>query len=154
MIAANHDGRAQFAVADHFIEGQAQLVAHAEADPADARGQALECNAFARHVQPVVQMLIVRDEFLDLGIGLVDVFRIATERDPAERADTFAKQWPHIGRHEAGEIERIGATDIERHLPDIVAVIHGRDANGVEGQHRLHVHAHRLLGGITHAIGI
>src|SRR3546814_5399175 len=71
MIAADDDGRFQFAVADHFVEGQAELVALAQADPADARGQALELDALARHVEPVVQVLVVGDQFLDLGVGLV-----------------------------------------------------------------------------------
>src|SRR3546814_8693869 len=81
------DGRFQFAAAHHFVEREAELVALAEADPADARGQALELDAFAGHVEPVVQVLVVGDQFLDLGVGLVDVLGVAAERDPAERAD-------------------------------------------------------------------
>ncbi|EEF93719.1 hypothetical protein CATMIT_01647, partial [Catenibacterium mitsuokai DSM 15897] len=87
MIAADHHRRLELAVAHHLVERQAELVAQAQADPADARRQALEADALLGHVQPAVQMRIVGDDLLDLGVGLVDVFRIAAERDPAERAD-------------------------------------------------------------------
>jgi hypothetical protein len=59
VVAADHDRRLQFALRDHLVEGQAQPVAVAQADPADARGQALEVDAFARHVEPAVQVRVV-----------------------------------------------------------------------------------------------
>src|SRR3546814_18334818 len=74
---------------------------------ADARGQALELDAFAGHVEPVVQVLVVGDQFLDLGVGLVDVLGVAAERDPAERADAAAEQRAHVGRDEAGKVEGV-----------------------------------------------
>ena len=60
MVAADDDRRLQLAVRDHLVEGEAEPVAVAEADPADARRQALEGDALARHVEPVVQMRVVR----------------------------------------------------------------------------------------------
>ena len=150
MITSDHHRRLQLAIADHFVESEPEFVAQAEAHPADPRRQALEADPVARHVQPAMQVRIVRDEFLDLGIGPVDVFRVAGQRDPAERADASAEQRAHVGRHESREIEGIRATDIESHLADVVAVVDGRDALPAEGQHRLDVHAHRLLGGIAH----
>ena len=81
-------------------------MALAEADPADAGGQALEGDALARHVEPVVQMRIVGDQFLDALVGLVDVFRIAGQGRPAERADAAAEQRADIGGHEAREMRR------------------------------------------------
>jgi hypothetical protein len=49
----------------------------AETNPADARWQALERDPLARHVEPVVQMRVARRQFLHLGVGLVNVFRVA-----------------------------------------------------------------------------
>ena len=52
VVAANDDGALQFAFAHQFIECQAELCALAIAQPADARGQALEVNLFAaRRIQ-------------------------------------------------------------------------------------------------------
>src|SRR3546814_1854019 len=87
VVGSDDDQSFPFAAADQCVEGQAELVALAQADPADARGQALELDALARHVEPVMQVLVVGDQFLDLGVGLVDVFGVAGQRDPAERAD-------------------------------------------------------------------
>src|SRR3546814_1851349 len=84
VVAADDDRSFQFAAADHFVEGQAELVALAQADPADARGQALELDALARHVEPVMQVLVVGDQFLDLGVGLVDVFGVRSEEHTSE----------------------------------------------------------------------
>src|SRR5689334_20601058 len=99
MIAADDDGRFHFAVFYHFIESETQPVALAEADPADAGGQALESDAFTRHVEPVVQVLVVWYEFLDALVGLVNVFRIAGKCGPAEGADAAAEQRADIGGH-------------------------------------------------------
>ena len=44
---------------------------------------------------------------LILRVGLVDVLRVAGERDPAERALALAEQRPDVGRHEAGEVEGV-----------------------------------------------
>ena len=59
MITADDDGSFHPAVGDHAIEQQAGLVAFAESEPADARGQALEGHAFAGHLQPAVQAFIL-----------------------------------------------------------------------------------------------
>ena len=76
MIAADDDRRLQFAARHHFIERQAQPVAVAKADPADPRRQPLELDPRLRHVEPVVKMLIVRHQLLDLGVGTEDIFGI------------------------------------------------------------------------------
>jgi hypothetical protein len=55
--------------AHHLVEGEAEPVAVAEADPADPRRQALEGDALARHVEPAVQVRIVGDQLLHLGVG-------------------------------------------------------------------------------------
>ena len=61
MIAANNHGCFQLAVLDHFVEGKPKPVALAEANPADTCRKPLEVNPFTRHVEPVVQVRIVRD---------------------------------------------------------------------------------------------
>ena len=49
---------------DHLVERQAEPVALAQAHPADARRQALEVDALARHVEPAVQVRVVGDQLL------------------------------------------------------------------------------------------
>jgi hypothetical protein len=67
VVAADHDRRRQLAAADHFVEGQAQLGAQAQANPADTRRQALEADALAGHVQPAVQVGVVGISSLTLA---------------------------------------------------------------------------------------
>ena len=105
------------------LKARPRRCALAEADPADARRQALERDALARHVEPVVQVRVVGDQLLHLGVGAVDVLRIARERRPAERADAAAEQRADIGRHEAREIEGVLHALVLRHLADVVAVV-------------------------------
>src|SRR3546814_18708884 len=66
IIAADHDRRLQLAAAYHFVERQAEAMAVAEADPADARRQALKGDALAGHVEPAVQVRVVGNQLLDL----------------------------------------------------------------------------------------
>ena len=60
-------GARDFAAPHHLVEGEAEAVALAEADPADARGQALEGDPLARHVEPAVEVRIVGDQLLHLA---------------------------------------------------------------------------------------
>src|SRR5229473_2850413 len=101
-------------------------MALSQTDPADARRQSLEMNLRARHIEPVMQMRIVRDQLFDLRVGLVDVFGIAGERNPAERTDTAAEQRADVLRHETREIKSVGDTRIERDLTNVVAVVEHR----------------------------
>src|SRR5438309_12083155 len=107
MIAADDDRRFQFAARDHLVEGQTEPVAIAEADPADARRQALEGDALLRHVEPFVQMRILRQQLLYLRIRAINIFGIARQRRPAERPDAAAEKRPDISRHETRKIERV-----------------------------------------------
>src|SRR6185437_9374805 len=126
VVAADHDGRLELAARDHVVEGLPDARAIAHADPADARGKPLEADAAARHVEPVVEMRVVGDELLHLRVGLVDVLRVAGERDPAERAVALAEERAHVRRHEAREVERVRDALVLRHLADVVAVVdHG-----------------------------
>ena len=125
----------------HLVEREAREMALAQAQPADARGQPLERDALAGHVEPAVQVRVVREQRLHLAVGRADVLRIARQRDPAERPLAFAEQRADVGGHEAREVERVRDAFVERDLPDVVAVVERRDALRVEGEHRLHVHA-------------
>src|SRR3546814_13746492 len=60
----------------------------------DLARQALEADALARHVEPVVQVRVVGDQLLHLGIGPVDVLGVPRQRRPAERPDAAAEQRP------------------------------------------------------------
>ncbi len=48
-------GADDLAARHHLVEGEAEPMPLAQADPADARGQTLEADALARHVEPAVQ---------------------------------------------------------------------------------------------------
>ena len=115
----------------------------AEAHPADTCGQPLESNALARHIQPVVQMRIIRNQLFDLRISLVNIFGISRQRHPAERADTATKQRAHVGRDKAGKIEGIRQALFFRNLPDIIAVIECWYTRPRQIEHCLHVNFHR-----------
>jgi hypothetical protein len=148
VVAADHDRRFQFALAHHLVEGQARAVAVAQAYPADARRQALEGDALAGHVEPAVQRSVLGEQLLHLRVGLADVFRVARQRHPAERADAAAEQGPDVGRHEAGDKRRRLHAEVLRHLAQVVAVVHRGHAHRVELQHRPHVHCARFTGGL------
>ena len=107
-------------------------MALAEAHPADAGGQALKGDAFAGHVEPVVQMLVVGDEFLDALVGLVNVFGIAGECGPAEGTDAAAEERADVGGHKAGKIEGVLQAHFKGHLANVVAVIEGWNARLLE----------------------
>ena len=126
VIAADHDRRLELALRDHLVEREARLVALAQAEPADARGQPLELDAAARHLEPLREMLVLREERLHLRIRLEDVLGIAGERDPAERSLAFAEERADIRRNESGIRERIGHTFVLRDLADVVAVVERR----------------------------
>ena len=154
VIAANHNRGGYFAGTHHFVKRQTELGAQTQAHPADARGQTLEADAFARHVEPAVQGGIVGNQFFHFGIGFVDVFGVARQSHPAERADAAAEQRADVGGHEAGEIESVGHAFFFRHLADVVAVIEGGHAHFLEIEHGLHVYGHRFFGGFHRAFGV
>ncbi len=83
-------GRLQLAPRHHLVEGEAEPVPVAQPHPADARRQALEVDALARHVEPVVQMRVVGQQLLHLRVGAVDVLRVARKR--AQRNGPMPRQ--------------------------------------------------------------
>src|SRR3546814_4125004 len=98
MVAADHDGRFQFTRRDHLVEGEAEPVAVAEPDPADARGQTLKLDFLARHVEPVVEVRVVGEQLLHLGVDLVDILGIARQRHPAERSEEHTSELQSLMR--------------------------------------------------------
>ncbi len=112
----------------HLVEGEPRLVPIAEADPADARRQPLEGDALARHVEPLVQVGVLREQLLHLRVGGVDVLRVAAQRAPAEWADAPAEQRPDIGRHEARKGEGVLQPLLLGNLADVVAIVEHRHA--------------------------
>src|SRR3546814_5883643 len=59
-------------------------MAIAQSDPANAGGNALEFDARERHVEPVMQVLVVRQQFLDVFIRPENILQVAGERSPPE----------------------------------------------------------------------
>ena len=106
-----------------------------------------------------MEVRIVRDQFLHLGIGFVDIFRIAGKRGPAERANAAAEKRADISRHKSGEGKGIFKAFIQRNLTDIIAIIERRNTAIPKLDHRFHLHLHRSLGGfgnsgrVTFALG-
>ena len=113
---------------DHLVERQPEPVSVPESHPADARRQSLERDAFARHVQPMVQMGVVRQQFLDLRVRAVDVLRVTGERHPAKRPHSTAKQRADVGGDEARKREGVLQPFVFGDLPDVVAVVERRHA--------------------------
>ena len=91
MVAADDDWRRDFAVPHHFVEREAEAVALAEADPADARRQPLKGDPLARHVEPAVEVRIVGDQLLHSLVGAVDVLGIAAD-SAAQRNGPMPRQ--------------------------------------------------------------
>jgi hypothetical protein len=52
VVAADHERRPDLAARDELVEREAEARALAVAQPADARGQALERDALARQLDP------------------------------------------------------------------------------------------------------
>ena len=76
MVAPNNHWRFQFAIGDHFIKRHTETMAVAQTDPTNPRRKTLERNAFARHIEPVVQMLVVWQQLFDLLVRLINIFRV------------------------------------------------------------------------------
>lgn len=78
MITPNNDWCFDLSVSDHALKGQTRAMAIVLPNPTDPRRQALKRDFVLRHVQPVVQMRIVCEQFFDLLIGLTDVLWLVT----------------------------------------------------------------------------
>ncbi|CRZ62354.1 Uncharacterised protein [Vibrio cholerae] len=103
-------------------------------------------DSLTRHIQPVMQMWVVRDQLFDFLIGFVNVFRIARECRPTEGTYPFTEEWTNIGRHKTGEVERIGNTFFQRHLANVIAIVQRRSAASLQIKHGAHLDRHRSFG--------
>ena len=65
-------------------------------------------------------MRIVGDQFLDLGVGLVNVVGLARKCHPAKWPDAAAEQRPNVRRHKTGIGERVFDPVLERDLAEMV----------------------------------
>ena len=129
----------------HLVEREAREVPLAQTQPADARGKALERDPLPGHRKPAMEMRVVREEFRHLAIGLVDVFRIARQRDPAKRSLAFAEERADVGGNEARKRERVRHALVLRDLTDVVAVVEGRHSRTLEREHGFDVGDDRVL---------
>ena len=154
MIAADHDRRFQFAARDEIVEREAEFVALAIAEPADARGQALKADALLRELDPAAENFIVREHLQHEPIGAMNVGRLARKRDPAERPASFAKQRANVGGNEAGEVVGVLHALLEGERANVVAVIECHRAEFLERQHALDVPADRFESALAISGGI
>ncbi|SAT51600.1 Uncharacterised protein [Klebsiella variicola] len=154
MITANNNRRFQFAVTHHFVKRQPGAVTFTQAQPANTRRQPLEGNALTRHVQPVDQIGVVREEFFEFRVGLIDIFRVAGKGNPTEWPFAFTEQRADVGRDKTREIKGVFNALFFGDLADIVAVIEGGDPHMVKIEHGLDMFCHRSAGGFHHGLRI
>src|SRR4029079_688885 len=110
MVARERDGARDATARDRIIDEQTEPTPVARAQPADACWQARELHGLARSGNPVgdrIAFEVLEDERVDL----VDVLRIAGDRQPAERADALAEERPDVALGEPADVA--GAPDAE-----------------------------------------
>ena len=83
-------------------------MALAGAEPADARGKALEVHALSGEAEPAVQPVVIREQFEHCRIGPRDVLRIAAQRDPPEWSTALAELIADVCGDESRVCERVG----------------------------------------------
>src|SRR5215208_8435380 len=120
-----------------------QLGAFTVLQPADPGRQALERHPLLGLPDPADQAALLREGIEHGAIGLRDVRGITRKRYPAKRAGAPAEEWPDEFGYEPGYVERLShAPSIRDLAPEIVAVVEGDRAPGLEVQHGPHVHSH------------
>ena len=132
-------GAFQFAARDQIVQRHAEAVAFAVAEPADARGQALETHAFLRELDPARKNFVVRKHFEHQLVGAMNVGRLTGKRRPAERAAAFAEKRTNVGGHEAGKIVGVLHALLKCEGADVVAVIKSDRAHFLQREHAFHV---------------
>jgi len=111
-----------------------------QANPTNPRWQSLECNTFTSHIEPAMQIFIIRKKRFHFCVGLANIIRVARQRDPAEWAFTSTEQGSNIRRDKARHIKRIFHTLIKSDLANVVAVINRGHAHRLKIEQRLHMH--------------
>src|SRR5438094_8982950 len=114
MTTSNDSPRFDFAAFDKFIHRDAELCTLAITKPADARGQPLKLDLLFRKFHPARKSLIFRKQVECEPIGARDVFGIAAQCNPAERAAPFAKQRPNVFWNKPGNIKCVLDTGLLR----------------------------------------
>ena len=137
----NHRG-GDLALSHHFVDHQAELGAFTVAQPADPGRQTLELHPLLGHPDPSHQVLVVGELPHHHFVGLVDVFRVAGERHPAEGTLAFAEQGSYVGWHEAREVEGVFHTRFVGPLANVVAVVEDHSTLLLEVEHGAHMAAH------------
>ena len=106
MITPDDDRSLQLTRSNHLVEAQPKTVPFAVTEPADARWQALESDAFASQLDPTVETLVVRELFKHRLVSGRDIGWVPRQRNPAERSEALAEQRANVGREKAGVVER------------------------------------------------
>src|SRR5450755_3922172 len=142
MIAADHDRSFQLAARDQIVQREAEFIALAVAEPADARGKSLEADTFLRELDPAAENFVVRKHFEYELVGAVDVRRLTGKRGPTEWSAAFAKERANVGGNEARKIVGILHALLEGECADVVAVIECDRAQFLQREHAFHVARH------------
>ena len=116
------------------------------AQPANTCRQALELHVLLGGVEPVVQVLVVREELLERLVGDLDVLRVAGECCPAERAQALTEERADVGRDEARELEGALVAGLAGLVADGVAVVEDLGTLVLEFHHGLDLGGHGLAG--------
>ena len=76
MVASDDDGSRELSPPNHVVESQTEPMALTKPYPADSCREALEVYPLASHIEPIVEVRIVGDQFLDLGIRPINVLGV------------------------------------------------------------------------------
>src|ERR1700678_2298550 len=123
MVAANYDWSLQFAFCDEVVQCDAEAIAFAVAEPADASRQPLKADAFLCELNPARKNFVVRKHVQHELVRLMNVGRLSGKRRPPERAAAFAEQRTNICGHETGKVVGVFHALLKRESADIVAVV-------------------------------
>src|SRR6266404_3751724 len=154
MIASNDNRRFDFAAFDQFIHRDAELCTLAITEPADARGQPLKLDPLFRQFHPARKRLVFRKQVECEPIGARDVFRVATQCNPAERATSFAKERPNVFWNETGNIKCVLDARFLRLSANVVSIIKSHYAFFLQREHRLNMNSHRTHGALDVVVWI
>jgi hypothetical protein len=153
VVARDRDG-SDLTRAHAVVDLAGEGLPLAEAQPAHARRQPFEGDAFLGGLDPSGEGLVFTEEVGDEVVGDGDVVLVAGEGDPAERAPTLTEHRTHVGLHEAGVGEGLVVAGILGLPAEVVAVVEDDAALVLEGHQRLAVVDHRgpsgllVLGGV------
>src|SRR2546428_6529951 len=153
MVASDYDRSLHLSTADEVVEQPARAGALAIAEPADARGKALEVHALAGGFHPADQALVFRELLDDGAVGCRDVRRVARKRHPTKRSVAFAEKRPDVGGDEAPIVERASAAAEPGLRPQAVAVVGDLGPAGEKPDHPVDVARHALSCALDVRIG-